>query len=111
MKSFRGWTLAEHCIAAVTLTLVCLVANAQGFALLGQSAPDFSVSTHYSCREVFPHVRLLCVSSYGEIGCDAPEAAGDATGMAAAEKGSFPDNGDSHFLGYHSVIGLIGFTH
>ena len=43
MKSFRGWTLARRCIAAATLTLVCLVANAQGFALLGQSAPDFAL--------------------------------------------------------------------
>jgi peroxiredoxin len=43
VKSFRGWTLARRCIAAATLTLVCLVANAQGFALLGQSAPDFAL--------------------------------------------------------------------
>jgi peroxiredoxin len=43
VKSFRGWTLARRCIAAATLTLVCLVANAQDFALLGQSAPDFAL--------------------------------------------------------------------
>ena len=43
MKSFRGWILTQRCIAAATLTLLCLVANAQGFALLGQSAPDFAL--------------------------------------------------------------------
>lgn len=43
MKSFRGWTLARRCIVAATLTVVCLAANAQGFALLGQSAPDFAL--------------------------------------------------------------------
>jgi peroxiredoxin len=43
VKSFPGWTLAQRCLAAVTLSIVCLVASAQGFALLGQSAPDFAL--------------------------------------------------------------------
>ena len=43
MKSFRGWILTQRCIAAATLSILCLVANAQGFALLGQSAPDFAL--------------------------------------------------------------------
>ncbi|HEV2700136.1 MAG TPA: TlpA disulfide reductase family protein [Steroidobacteraceae bacterium] len=43
MKSFRGWILAQRCIAAATLTFLCLAANAQGFALMGQPAPDFAL--------------------------------------------------------------------
>jgi peroxiredoxin len=43
VKSFRGWNLARRCIAAATLTILCLAARAQGFALLGQSAPDFAL--------------------------------------------------------------------
>ncbi|HTV78987.1 MAG TPA: TlpA disulfide reductase family protein [Steroidobacteraceae bacterium] len=43
MKSFRGWTLAGRCIAAATLTLLWLGADAQGFALLGRAAPDFAL--------------------------------------------------------------------
>jgi peroxiredoxin len=43
VKSFRGWGLAERCLAAVTLTILCFAASAQGFALLGQSAPDFAL--------------------------------------------------------------------
>jgi peroxiredoxin len=43
VKSFRGWSLAQRCIAAATLTCLCLAASAQGFALLGQAAPDFAL--------------------------------------------------------------------
>jgi peroxiredoxin len=43
VKSFRSWSLPQRCIAAATLTLLCLVANAQGFALLGAPAPDFAL--------------------------------------------------------------------
>jgi peroxiredoxin len=43
VKSFRGWILAQRCIAAATLTFLCLAANAQGFALLGEPAPDFAL--------------------------------------------------------------------
>jgi peroxiredoxin len=43
VKSFRGRTLTQRCIAGVTLTLVCLAAYAQGFALLGKAAPDFAL--------------------------------------------------------------------
>jgi peroxiredoxin len=41
--SFRRWSLAQRCIAAVTLTILCLAASAQGFALLGHAAPDFAL--------------------------------------------------------------------
>jgi peroxiredoxin len=43
VKSFRVWSLPQRCIAAATLTILCLTAYAQGPALLGQSAPDFAL--------------------------------------------------------------------
>jgi len=43
VKSFRGWSLAQRCVAAATLTILCLAANAQGFPLVGQPAPDFAL--------------------------------------------------------------------
>lgn len=43
MKSCRDWRLAQRCLAAAALTIFCLVANAQGSALLGQSGPDFAL--------------------------------------------------------------------
>jgi peroxiredoxin len=43
VKSCRDWRLAQRCLAAAALTILCLVANAQGRALLGQSGPDFAL--------------------------------------------------------------------
>jgi peroxiredoxin len=43
VKAFRDWRLAQRCLAAAALTILCLVASAQGSSLLGQSGPDFAL--------------------------------------------------------------------
>ena len=43
MNPLRVWNLARRCVAAATLTLLCLAASAPGTGLVGQPAPDFAL--------------------------------------------------------------------